>query len=263
MQPRSDTEAGVSTGQTAAPGQSGAVVRLYDESAYKFGGPDVPRLVAQGEWLQAHPAPGIVRVSQVGLEGYWMERLSPLPVSMLDLRRTAIGIIDVLRRDIWLHPPETTLDWDGHVHYVLQRAAEHAPAYAPRLNTAQRRVDPESLVRCLTHGDPTFANVLLRDGDPVLVDPIPADWRVPPLQAVDLGKIVQSLLGYEVLRFDWPLPRYRHRRQVEMFLTASAGIAAAEASAAVYFAAAHVVRLLPYTPSAKRPAMLKLLDALV
>ena len=55
--------------------------------------------------------------------------------------------------------------------------------------------------RGVIHGDPTLDNVLMtKDGFMRLTDPIPAKWlRKPSIKAVDHGKILQSLLGWEVV----------------------------------------------------------------
>jgi hypothetical protein len=63
------------------------------------------------------------------------------------------------------------------------------------------------------HGDPTLDNVLMtRQGLMRITDPIPPQWlRKPSVIAVDQGKILQSLLGWEVvlrgvqlIEYDWP-----------------------------------------------------------
>ena len=55
--------------------------------------------------------------------------------------------------------------------------------------------------RGVIHGDPTLDNVLMtRDGFMRITDPIPANWlRKPSIRDVDHGKILQSLLGWEVV----------------------------------------------------------------
>ena len=53
-----------------------------------------------------------------------------------------------------------------------------------------------------THGDPTLENLMYRPstGEPVLIDPLPdavLDDKVPSVRALDLGKVLQSGIGYE------------------------------------------------------------------
>jgi hypothetical protein len=48
------------------------------------------------------------------------------------------------------------------------------------------------------HGDPTLANVMYRsNGDMVLIDPIRPTGKIPGLPEVDVGKVLQSYIGWE------------------------------------------------------------------
>jgi hypothetical protein len=66
---------------------------------------------------------------------------------------------------------------------------------------------------CTIHGDPTLDNVLMTmEGFLRITDPIPPYWlRKPSIEAVDYGKMLQSLLGWEVvlrgaqlIEYSWP-----------------------------------------------------------
>lgn len=51
---------------------------------------------------------------------------------------------------------------------------------------------------CETHGDPTWANVMRnRKGELRLIDPLPNRPEKPKLREVDLGKMLQSAIGWE------------------------------------------------------------------
>lgn len=72
----------------------------------------------------------------------------------------------------------------------------------------------------LTHGDPTIANVMFtQDGQLRLIDPRVTEY-IPSMRAVDEGKILQSMLGWEtVLACEEPCvwndpPTYDDRRVV-------------------------------------------------
>lgn len=61
--------------------------------------------------------------------------------------------------------------------------------------TVPREIDEE--VWCLTHGDPTVANLMCNKNAQLrLIDPRVADF-MPSFRSVDCGKIMQSLLGWE------------------------------------------------------------------
>lgn len=58
---------------------------------------------------------------------------------------------------------------------------------------------------CLTHGDPTLANLMMRHGNaepdtPIIIDPVsPMGGRVPQIREIDQAKILQSMCGWEAL----------------------------------------------------------------
>lgn len=66
---------------------------------------------------------------------------------------------------------------------------------------------------CLIHGDPTFDNMLqTEDREIRITDPIPPiHLKRPSIRAIDHGKILQSILGWEVvlrgfpsIEYEWP-----------------------------------------------------------
>lgn len=65
--------------------------------------------------------------------------------------------------------------------------------------------------KCVIHGDPTLDNVLMtKQGFIRITDPIhPKMLRKPSIQAVDHGKILQSLLGWEVVLRGAPYIQYK------------------------------------------------------
>lgn len=63
---------------------------------------------------------------------------------------------------------------------------------------------------CLIHGDPTLANLMRRTGslENVLIDPKPPGNGIPSFRTVDIGKMLQSMLGWESVLAGGALPRY-------------------------------------------------------
>lgn len=57
---------------------------------------------------------------------------------------------------------------------------------------------------CLAHGDPTLSNLLHRGGYPILADPRPPRDFIPQCKETDMGRILQSALGWEVAAYGWP-----------------------------------------------------------
>lgn len=51
---------------------------------------------------------------------------------------------------------------------------------------------------CLIHGDPTLANIVDLGGHLRILDPKPPGRGIPSLRSVDRGKMIQSLMGWEL-----------------------------------------------------------------
>lgn len=102
----------------------------------------------------------------------------------------------------------------------------------------------------LCHGDPTLANVLWRDGAMVLCDPIPPRPYIPSLRAVDVGKLLQSAIGWEThLEPDrWPAPPMTAVDTVLQWESPEEGTRAA------FWAAVHCARILPYAKTERTTA---------
>lgn len=65
---------------------------------------------------------------------------------------------------------------------------------------------------CLVHGDPTVSNAMHRNGELVLIDPRPPRDYIPQTPETDMGRIVQSLLGWEGVAYGAPAVQYRPPR---------------------------------------------------
>lgn len=66
-----------------------------------------------------------------------------------------------------------------------------------------------------THGDPTASNAAWRDEELILLDPRPPRPGIPSLAAVDHGKILQSMAGWEAVAYGQPFVHYDEPKFVE------------------------------------------------
>lgn len=124
--------------------------------------------------------------------GYVMERLKPCPRHVTIL----VEIYKLLERHVWSQPiltSSTEDDWKPH----LQRFGIEVPDWALEGTP------------CMVHGDPTVSNALIREkkgawemGDIVMCDPRPPRNYMPQFMETDLGRILQSKLGWEVAAYD-------------------------------------------------------------
>jgi hypothetical protein len=179
---------------TSTRGYSGARVVVHPDRAIKLGYTAPDKVVAQGEWLRANEAENLPRVTELLPLGYSMEVLEPLPTSHVDVRR----LLDALETSVWKFAPRVLVDTPQTMLYVSRILDTFVPQLVvPALDRISYIRQTED---CLTHGDPTAENVMLRGDTYVLIDPIPATERVPCDKAVDVGKILQSAHGWEAMK---------------------------------------------------------------
>lgn len=222
-------------------GSSGAVITELT-CALKQGG---RRVVEQGRWLQYHPYVMLPHVYEVDDIGYRMEWLADPPYEMLDHRVLLDRTYDALH-ELWLRPPAKKFARDVHQSKIDGLVTVKNETVIRQLSQLRDRIKWNLLKAGLTHGDPTLDNVMLRDSQVVLIDPIPATPAVPDLWCVDTGKLLQSILGYEVLRYadttyDWRLtPEYLRKQYIYN---------ENEWLATVYWCVVHLLRAIPYMPN--------------
>jgi hypothetical protein len=246
------------------PGHSGAEITLIHNACIKTGEGEVGRRVAaQGDFIDS--LAGRAKESFPTIFGRWsngyaMERLTPAgrrPIS-------TATIVNTLRLSVWPQPARVAVDWEAHKDYLFFRLLELNDDIVPsRLKVLEWFAKSLATVReldltpCLTHGDPTRDNVMCRAcggryREPVLIDPIPARPEVPDLLAVDLGKILQSVYGYELILEGIAPRQYTYEGCPEAFESVSTQH---DRMAAHYFMAFHFLRLLPYMPDKLKPVM--------
>ena len=202
------------------------------------------RVVQQGLWLQNHPYEMLPRVYEVTYDGYLMEWLTDPPYELLDHRVLLNRVWEALHA-LWGRTPVTALVRDAHQRKIDELVTTKNEAVIRQLGQLRDRITWPNLQAGLTHGDPTLDNVMLRGSQIVLIDPIPATHAVPDLRSVDTGKLLQSILGYELLRYanttyDWRLRPQDLRNLV---------VNDHEWLATVYWCVVHLLRAIPYMPN--------------
>jgi hypothetical protein len=180
-------------------GTSGATVELTPSGAVKYAAAPAlwPRLRAQAQYM-AHVGVPFVKVLGIAEGRYWMELLQPLR------NRDNVAVLLCAAKAslsaLWATPRAFNHDWrQQHINYVRELCALHRlPGLFGLLNRDWNTIASWSHSAVATHGDATLDNLLVsEDGQLRWIDPIPANYTVPPLRAVDLGKLLQSSDGYE------------------------------------------------------------------
>ncbi len=233
-------------------GISGAQVVLTDGAAHKRGG-DIDRTINQGAWLSRNRARGLPVVLAFDAHGYTMERLEEGDGSPV-----VADVVYSLKRDVWSKPAEVEFDENALELKLSKIVAEYAPDLTPILSSILDNVFDASRTPVLSHGDPTAENIMYREstGELVVIDPIPATPAVPDLLEVDCGKLLQSAIGWEILRGNtrvaaWTPHELYSALTPELFVNAAP------------WCAVHLIRTLPYTTQEVRDGVIKLFPSVL
>lgn len=249
-------------------GVSGATVIVRPNDVIKYANkPDVlARVIAQGHWLnERHDVIGMPDVLTVTDVGYTMRKLQqiefddPARGNATDAMLTTYNILD---DGLWLRPaPMCSNDFSGLYDYVAKLVAKWLPHNGAILLKFITDGHLEDCTWCDTHGDPTLDNLMV-DHDHLIhiIDPLPSSDKIPPLRAVDLGKMLQSAFGYELVKFQ----SLRHVIDAGVLLREMKSRETdADMYAAMFFCAVHYLRLLPYqTNEVNRETYRKIASAL-
>jgi len=92
--------------------------------------------------------------------------------------------METLEDHVWVRSNPYPFDHREWRKRFLQRFSFNVPQW----------IDEEP---CLTHGDPTLANMRWNGRLMRFIDPWPAGNGIPPYPSVDRGKVMQSFLGWE------------------------------------------------------------------
>jgi hypothetical protein len=230
---------------------SGATIHVTDNGVIKSGDPNSDvgkRIILQGRFCASYDVPILPKIISVNeaMGSYSMERLIPIPWNIIDHKLLFMQIVEDLFEWFWTYDHGLTIDntgWEeNHWEYIDKKIRENCGEVWRKMEMKFSALDHKELRPALIHGDPTFDNCMMRaDGRIVITDPIPANFVIPNLVAVDMGKVLQSAAGYEVIKYGRPMI---HLSFAEALRTMA--LDDLERAGAIYFCAAHFVRLLPY-----------------
>lgn len=173
-------------------------------------------------------------------ESYIMERLEEPNSPDWHWAKLTLGYMrEVLQKRVWSKKIDSaSSDWIVKLVDFLNTIPLDVSLYE---EVIQRLFVRFELDNSLVHGDPTLANVLYRDnGELVIVDPISPTGKIPPHWTVDLGKLLQSAIGWETSQFGW---EYDTPSCIKVVLD---GIEDVDKARAWFWCAIHCLRILPY-----------------
>lgn len=230
-------------------GASGAHVDVHSDHAVKWAlaGSDAAfRVDQQAAWLQEHVAGFLPHVEKVMPGGYRMELLVALP-DFVDDEVLARLLLTKLGK-LWEQPSDHGFDAGLHLAYVRERALR-VGCEREMKEWAMRSMHTISTCDTVTvHGDPTIDNCMLRGGgELVITDPIPPGIHLPSVRALDIGKVIQSAMGYEEVALG-RRPTTIPWIDSAFWEEALPDVDGDEWNLCLYMAAVHFLRLMPYTP---------------
>jgi len=200
----------------------------------------------QGQWIvDQDDNPALPKVYRNRLMSYDMERLNPLPSRFINHRTTLALMFIQLHIWVW-GPPVVTefapLQLDTIIRDILEKNVEGTTS---PLSSLAHRISWDNLPRTLTHGNCTFDNTMVRPDthDLVFISPKPATPAVPDMRAVDLGRILQSIMGFEEVRYnDTHRGFHAHHTQLRGLVQDDN-----EWLATLFWCVVHLLRCLPRT----------------
>lgn len=233
-------------------GSSGAVITVDADRGVvikRDGAAGRRQARAQGEWLVdrgvAHPDwTSLPRVFRLLPDGYEMELLYAPELAAVHPRLAVGAIIEALAGELWRTSPiQAGVDRAGHRDYVAGLLRDVGRTdLVPFVDDVGRRIRWGSLYRCLTHGDCIIDNMTMRGSEVVVLDPIPATPALPDVLASDVGRLIQSGIGYEAVRYV-DVPRVRaHDVARQAYAAARVEFSDAEYTACLYTAVVHMLR---------------------
>jgi hypothetical protein len=150
------------------------------------------------------------KVIAVNDSGYCMEYLHPV------IYHPFLGCIveEILDRHVWGRRPPPYIPWKDELITSIKISREVLEEFS------------QGQDYCLIHGDATFDNALIaKDGSYRMTDPIPPLYLTrPSIKAIDHGRILQSILGWEVVLRGSPLITYEWPKFMQEEKSARAAI---------------------------------------
>lgn len=235
-------------------GASGALITVNGDVTTKLDVERTGRRVReQGIWLTQFPkVVALPRVIAVHDDGYDMETLEVPNLLDLAVNQTCCRILRALESDIWDCEVTYWFEsvWENfektHMKYLrdLLKDSQPTKSFAASLIQLFNAVDWLTLRTGVTHGDGIIDNVAYRKNDLVLLDPIPPSGAIPQLRCVDVGRVIQSAIGYERVRYDLPNTITSVISQVNLILNEYMWekFDLNEARASLYWAQFHMLR---------------------
>lgn len=253
-------------------GTSGAIIVIHPTHVSKFAPRGSisaigQRIEAQARYMSVLGETVCPKVFTTFPGGFTMERCEE-PRRGMHLEYAMWRIGQRLQRDVWKpHKEDIPLTWfEDHWAYIEPRILKYTPHLREYMWNAAQVVRDKTVVSDFSgiiHGDPTYDNMLMRAGHLLITDPLPPSDGMPKLRAVDIAKAMQSLYGYEIVKYAGAVPFRKPKDHPLVIGKKIFDLDDREWTLVRYFTAVHFVRLLPYQLDVTRPLFINLLEQVV
>lgn len=175
-------------------GWSGATIELQENRVVKRG-EKVYTQAAYCRYLGTNVCPQIYDFTR---EWYAMEKLNePDPTMYLALLS---AMKSKLATEVWNKgEPRSGDSW-------RMELLDFAFGLGHNIGRFLDELYPTSQDHGCIHGDPTLSNAMIRQpGHVIIIDPIKPMGKIPAFREVDLGKMLQSAIGWETVTMGWAI----------------------------------------------------------
>jgi len=192
------------------------------------------------------------KILSIGIDFYEMEHLNSIPRAALERSPHLQCLLLiyaqlVLKENVWNRPPSPLAEYKTWYEELLKWAVDKDFYWITDQQIQELYFTNPIPKKCMIHGDPTLANVMLRrNGDIILIDPIQPYLKIPQLADVDRGKLLQSATGWEH-QLD-PVWADRHPSMIEAVVCKLNRL---ETLRAWFWAMVHYSRIIPYAKDKK------------
>lgn len=230
-------------------GSSGARITIHSDYVTKSF-PGNSRLYQQALFLERNDNSLLPSVYQLRRDYYTMEVLSEPPYQLLDHNAVLQHMIAGLDAELWSIIPDVKIDHDTLTLKIIELTNRtNLVELRETIFALRDSIEWHRLIACLTHGDTTFDNVMIRPstGQLVLIDPIPAATSpgIADLRSADFGHILRSCFGFEWARYGEEFLRFRVTPEHLKLYVGDDN----EWRATVFWCIVHFLRVLPYMPA--------------
>lgn len=171
-------------------GKSGAFSIVLGEKTIKIGN---DRVGEQGKWIYNNYNKYLPKVNSFLNNSYVMETLNKfeLNTSKEDFIKE---LVLILQNHFWINDCENFIDDKEHVKKLYDIC--YSFNIYDKMIKIKKNIEWNDLTKGKIHGDPIFDNIMFKNNI-IIIDPLPSTPAIPDLISVDLGKILQSVMGYE------------------------------------------------------------------